>query len=161
MSASDLEERLKQVRFTQDMAMKKTHTIAVVIQEATATTAAEGTTTNLEEAVIHVAEATTAMAGVEATTPAITTGTATATQEVRQRHPPRGRGYRGNDRDSTREGYLKRVTVKESNAEGKEIYREDRDYGEPVYDYQGYYGNSYDNQGYYGDGIFKCQRLND
>ena len=63
---------------------------------------------------------------------------------------PRGRGYRGNDRD--REGYLKRVTVKEFDAEGKEIYREDRDYGEPGYDDQGYYGNSYDNQGYYGDG---------
>ena len=65
---------------------------------------------------------------------------------------PRGRGYRGNDRDSTREGYLKRVTVKEFDAEGKEIYREDHDYGEPGYDDQGYYGNSYDNQGYYGDG---------
>ena len=42
--------------------------------------------------------------------------------------------------------------MKEFDAEGKEIYREDRDYGEPGYDDQGYYGNSYDNQGYYGDG---------
>ena len=42
--------------------------------------------------------------------------------------------------------------MKEFDAEGKEIYREDRDYGEPGQDDQGYYGNSYDNQGYYGDG---------
>ena len=42
--------------------------------------------------------------------------------------------------------------MKEFDAEGKEISREDRDYGEPGYDDQGYYGNSYDNQGYYGDG---------
>ena len=42
--------------------------------------------------------------------------------------------------------------MKQFDAEGKEIYREDRDYGEPGYDDQGYYGNSYDNQGYYGDG---------
>ena len=42
--------------------------------------------------------------------------------------------------------------MKKFDAEGKEIYREDRDYGEPGYDDQGYYGNSYDNQSYYGDG---------
>ena len=66
--------------------MKKTHTTAVVIQEATAIIAVEKTTTHLEETVIHVTEAMTAIAGVEATTPAITAGTATATQEVRQRH---------------------------------------------------------------------------
>ena len=85
MSASDSEERLKQVRFTQDMVMKKTHTIAVVIQEATATIAAEGIT-NQEETVTHVVEATIATAEVEETTPATTTETAIATQEVRQRH---------------------------------------------------------------------------
>ena len=42
-------------------------------------------------------------------------------------------------------------------AECKEMYREDRDYGEPGYDDQGYYGNSYHGNGYddhdhYGDG---------
>ena len=67
--------------------MKRTHTTAMVIQEATAIIAVEGTTTNLEETAIHVAEVTTAIAGVEATTPAITTGMVTAIQEVRQRHP--------------------------------------------------------------------------
>ena len=41
--------------------------------------------------------------------------------------------------------------MKQFDAEGKEIYREDRDYGEPGYDDQGYYGNSYNDQGYYGD----------
>ena len=41
--------------------------------------------------------------------------------------------------------------MKQFDAEGKEIYREDRDYGEPGYDDQGYYGNSYDDQGHYGD----------
>ena len=86
MSASDSEERSKQVRFTQDMVMKKTHTIVVVIQEATATIAAEGITTNREETVTHVAEATIATAEVEETTPATTTETVIATQEVRQRH---------------------------------------------------------------------------
>ena len=86
MSASGSGERLKQVQFTQDMVMKKTHTTAVVIQEATATIAVEETTTNLEEAVIHVAEATTATAEVEEITPATTTETAIATQEAKQRH---------------------------------------------------------------------------
>ena len=86
MNASDLEERLKQVQFTQDMAMKKTHTIAVVIQEATATTAVEETTIKLEEAVIHAAEAMTAMAEVEEITQAIITEMATAIQEARQRN---------------------------------------------------------------------------
>ena len=47
--------------------------------------------------------------------------------------------------------------MKEFDAEGKEIYREDRDYGEPGYKDQGYYGqsyegNGYDDQGYYGNG---------
>ena len=41
--------------------------------------------------------------------------------------------------------------MKQFDAEGKEIYREDRDYGEPGYDDQGYYGNGYDDQGHYGD----------
>ena len=86
MSASDSEERLKQVRSIQDMAMKKTHTTEVVIQEATATIAVEGITTNLEETVTHVAEATIATAEVEETTPAIITEMAIATQEARQRH---------------------------------------------------------------------------
>ena len=49
------------------------------------------------------------------------------------------------------------MTVKQFDAEGKEIYREDRDYGEPGYNDQGYYGDGYDgygydNQGHYGDG---------
>ena len=66
--------------------MKKTHTIVVVIQEATATIAAEGITTNREETVTHVAEATMATAEVEETTPAIITETAIATLEGRQRH---------------------------------------------------------------------------
>ena len=66
--------------------MKKTHTIVVVNQEATATIAVEGITTNLEETVTHVAEVTIAMAEVEENTPATTTETAIATQEVRQRH---------------------------------------------------------------------------
>ena len=86
MSASDSEEHSKQVRFTQDMVMKKTHTIVVVIQEATATIAEEGITTNREETVTHVAEATITMAEVEEITPATTTETVIATQEVRQRH---------------------------------------------------------------------------
>ena len=85
MSASDLEERSRQVRSIQDMAMKKTHTIVAVIQEATATIAAEGITSR-EETVTHVAEATIAMAEVEETTPAIITEMAIATQEARQRH---------------------------------------------------------------------------
>ena len=67
--------------------MKKTHTTAVGIQEATAIIAVEETTTNLEETVTHVAETAIATAGVEVTTPVITTETTTATQEVRQRHP--------------------------------------------------------------------------
>ena len=67
--------------------MKKTHTTEVVIQEATAIIAVEGITTNQEETVTHVAEATMATAEVEETTPAIITETAIATQEVRQRHP--------------------------------------------------------------------------
>ena len=84
MNVSDSEERLKQVQSTQDTAMKKTHTTAVVIQEATAIIEVEETTTNLEEAVIHVAEATIAMAGVEEITTTIEM--ATAIQEARQRH---------------------------------------------------------------------------
>ena len=42
--------------------------------------------------------------------------------------------------------------MKEFDAEGKEIYREDRDYGEPGYDDQGYYGNSYYGNGYVDQG---------
>ena len=42
--------------------------------------------------------------------------------------------------------------MKQLDADGKEIYKEDRDYGEPGCDGQGYYGNGYDDQGYYGDG---------
>ena len=86
MNASDLEERSKQVQFTQDMVMKKTHTTAVVIQEATAIIVVEKITTNREVTVIHEAEAMTAMAGVEETTPVILTEMATAIQEARQRH---------------------------------------------------------------------------
>ena len=41
--------------------------------------------------------------------------------------------------------------MKQFDAEGKEIYREDRDYGEPWHDDQGYYGGGYDDQGHYGD----------
>ena len=58
----------------------------MVIQEATATTAVEETTTKLEEAVIHAAEAMTFMAEVEEITQAIITEMATAIQEARQRH---------------------------------------------------------------------------
>ena len=86
MNVSDLEERLKQIQFTQDLVMKKTHTIAVVIQEATAIIAVEETTTNREIAVIRGAEATTAMAGVEEITLATTIEMATAIQEARRRH---------------------------------------------------------------------------
>ena len=68
------------------MAMKKTHITAVVIQEVTAIIVAEETTTNLEEAVIHVAEVMIAMAGVEEITPATTIEMAIAIQEARQRH---------------------------------------------------------------------------
>ena len=142
MNASDSGERSKQVQFTQDMVMKKTHTTAVVIQEATAIIAVEETTTNPEVTATHEAEATTAMAGVEETTPATTTEMAIAIQEAKHRH------LRGPEEevieamiDNARGGYLKRVTVKQFDAEGKEIYREDRDYGEPGYNDQGYYGN--------------------
>ena len=86
MNVSDSEERLKQVQSTQDMAMKKTHTTAVVIQEATAIIAGEETTTNPGEAAIHVAEVMIAMAGVEEITPATTIEMAIAIQEARQRH---------------------------------------------------------------------------
>ena len=86
MSVSDLEERSKQVQFTQDMTMKKTHTTAVAIQEATVIIAVEETAINQEVAANHVAEATTDMAKVEEITPVTTTEMATAIQEVRQRH---------------------------------------------------------------------------
>ena len=47
--------------------------------------------------------------------------------------------------------------MKQFDADGNEIYREDRDYGEAGYNDQGYYGNGYegdgyDDQGYYGNG---------
>ena len=86
MSVSGSGERLKQVQFTQDMEMKKTQTTAVVIQEATAIIVVEETTINLGETVIHVAEAMTAMAEAEETTPVITIEIATAIQEAKQRH---------------------------------------------------------------------------
>ena len=86
MNASDLEERLRQVQFTQDTVMKKTHTTAVAFQEVTATIAVEETTTNPEETVIHVVEAMTATVGAEETTPVTTIEMATATQAVRQHH---------------------------------------------------------------------------
>ena len=86
MNVSDLEERLKQVQFTQDTARKKTHTTVVGIQEVTAITVVEVTTTNLEETAIHVVEAMTATVEVEETTQATKTEMTTAIQKVRQRH---------------------------------------------------------------------------
>ena len=83
---SDLDERSKQVRFTQVTAMKKTHTTAVVFQEATATIAVEEATTDPEVTATHVVEAMTAIIEVEETTPVITTETAIAIQEAKHRH---------------------------------------------------------------------------
>ena len=83
---SDLEERSKQVQFTQVTAMKKIHTTAVVFQEATAIIAVEEATTNPEVTAIHVVEAMTATAGAEETNPVTTIEMAIATQAVRQHY---------------------------------------------------------------------------
>ena len=85
---SDLEERLKQVRFTQDMAMKRIHTTEVVSQEATAIIVVEEIVTHHEATVIHVAEETTATAEAEVIIIATTIGTMIVIQVATQRHQP-------------------------------------------------------------------------
>ena len=65
----------------------------------------------------------------------------------------RGRGYRGSSGGYSRgNSYLKKVTVKHYDADGKEVYREDQEYDEPGYNNQGYYGDGYNDEGYYGNG---------
>ena len=152
MNASDLEERLKQVQFTQDVVMKRTHTTAVVIQEATAINCVRGNNYQPRGNSYSRGRGNDRYSRGRGNNSSYNNRNSDSHPGSQTTSPtrPRGRGYRGSDRD--REGYLKRVTVKQFDADGKEIYRKVRDYGEPGYDDQGYYGDSYDNQGYYGDG---------
>ena len=86
MNVSDLDERLRQVTFTQVTAMTKTHITVVDTQEAIAIIAVKETTVNQEVTAIHLAEAVAVITEGEVTNPAITTGMTIAIQEAGKRH---------------------------------------------------------------------------